>query len=219
MVNDSILGLVCDDAEFSLRLKQTLRDSIVDLPLDPKNLYNQHLYPQKLFWESEEIEAVVIYAHLGQGCRRLNRGVDWLREFRLKGFDPPIMFLSWLHPHEIWSHDLAKAFFASPYFKQSCVTLQLPMQLGQILKTIRQLRPIESSELEYGSTFILSSWIRHLLGNLTKQSNLSDIKMTLKGINERYPCKYIEEVIAPLMQSSNINEFINNANKYLHQIS
>lgn len=173
------IGILFDHPDFVDRLKSFSGLNLIVLPASLK--FTSHSLSQTSFqYEKSILNFIIIYAHLNIYYRQNNYGLEWVKAFRLAGFNTSIIVLSWFSGEIIEKrYGITNPFITSSQ-SNSLKILQLPVTTQKIQETIKLLSPLTEMEfqrqLALFSAFELND-TRHDLRNIISTSyDLWDMK-------------------------------------------
>jgi hypothetical protein len=201
------IGVVCDHARYTFCLEKEFGYDCTYLPFDAQVLPIRQQGSDKVEWEGSKLDAVVIYVHFSAGFRQANHGLVWLKDFRARTFRVPVVLLTWRERRDLWLRDPVNGCFASPYFRDSCASVKLPVRKNDVEKALLRLRPVSLGELEEGLVFALAPWLSHCISRLVTSADMDQIQQRLCGVLTKYPNSFVEKALTPLLRSSTVDEF------------
>lgn len=209
------VGILMDHPYFVKSIREKLKLNLIKIKIEDIDLMSKTTI-QSFNYKNNKIDALIIYGHYGKGNRQNLYDAKWLRRFRLAGYDTPIVLLVWERPSRVWASNFADNVFVSPYYKDSCRILQLPISFDLLLNELESIQTISENQLNEGRKFALHSWISHRLSHILIMDNLEYSKSQIKEFKD--DISYLNEEVKfleLLLQFEDVNELKNSIRNFL----
>ncbi len=198
-----IIGLLSGKNNCKKYLSQILNWEIIEIPYEIK-MQKGSYFPTKFIYKSKEIEKLIVYSHLFNDKRQYNLGIDWIKNFRLKGYNTPLVIFTWHNISKIKIRYLPHNPFISSICYNSCSLIQLPCKVEDILASIEVAKNIEHNEFNKCYDFIFYGQLRH---DLTGISNSKQLKTFLYSVIYPIPA-VIKKQLVSISNRENDNHFV-----------
>ena len=176
---DSTIGIIFDHPDYSEKLNNLSGLKLISLPLC-FDFPSHSLTPKEFYYNNTFISCAIIYASVKMEYRQNNYGLEWIKKFRLAGFNTSIIVLSWFSGEVIEKYYGITNPFIIRSQSNSLKILQLPVTIQQIQEAIELLSPL--TEIEFQKQFAQfntfeANTIKHDLRNIIRTADdLWDMK-------------------------------------------
>jgi len=184
---NSNIGILFDHPDYVEQFRKYSGLNLIPLPLTLTfSVYSRAL---KVFkYKSNAIDYIIIYSAIKHNTHRKNYGLEWIRSFRLAGYNTPIILLTWITEKKVESFHSAKNPFLLRDKSKSIQILRLPVRLYEINDTLNILSPLSDEQFEQ-YTLLIEDYekikIKHDLGSKSI-SNIKEAISKTKSLQEEY---------------------------------
>jgi hypothetical protein len=175
------IGILFDNDTYIHKLIKYSSLNLVLLPVSfTISLKSNSLIPKPFSITNKIVNVIILYSHFKVTHRAYNSGLEWVKTFRLRCFNTPIIVLTW-QPTEIIEKKYGRG---NPFIitnKQNAFKiLQLPVRLNEMEETIEIISPLTDKEFK-NQLEQLKEWeigiIKHDLINILRASeDILDMK-------------------------------------------
>jgi hypothetical protein len=201
------LGILSDQIDYLHQLQEGRGLQLIKLQQVQEDSRMEGKPLRPFVYANKIVDVIIVYAHVGNNPRQLCGGIDWVQQFRLFGYDSPILLAVWENELGISNKYLLNNPFISMYCTDSCKIIKLPYDINLLENAILSLKPIDRERWEKCRKWLLRAYFRHTLTHIGRTSNLGEAKSRFKNFSLRHPELICEERVRQVMQVFDLNQF------------
>jgi hypothetical protein len=185
------IGFLSEDTVSKNYIKEFSGFNLIEIPflIEQKNYSTIPFY-----FNSKTIDYIFIYSHLFVNQRQTHVGINWIRNFRLCGYNTPIILFVWNACKDIRIKFIQRNPFITSFCEESCKLIRLPSTREKILDTVKNMNPLNQKKWEESCRFTLYGEIKHRLENIVVFKDIDKIKDELLLLIKEVPSNVKDEL-------------------------
>ena len=207
---DPFIGILFDHPNYVEKLKSFSDLNLIALP---SSLQFSSQPPSLTFFQygNNILDFIIIYAHLNIYYRQNNYGLEWVKAFRLAGFNTPVIILTWNNLVKIERYYKQENPFIIKEYSNSIVVLQLPIRIGDLEYELRKVHPLTKNEFTKCLGIYNEGRMSHELINIARQSDLHEAKRLFNNIiTGNAILKELDELVNEIFNANSLGIFRGN---------
>jgi hypothetical protein len=207
------IGILFDYPDYIARLKSLSGLNLIVVPSSLK-FSSQSRSLTSFQYENDILDFIIIYAHLNIFYRQNNYGLEWVKTFRLAGFNTPVIILTWYNPKKIDLYYRQENPFVVKEYNNSIAVLQLPLSINELKSELHNSFPLTIQQYEKCLGIYNEGRMSHELINIARQSDLYGAKICFKNLmTGNVILKELNGFVNEILNTNSLSDFRTNIDR------